>query len=122
MNFPETWPIDCPPIDAVEAEGNVFRIVKNDPPAADDFLTNLEANTFPMRLPCLRCGLSVHRVLSDAIHTKTKYPKLGGRIAEGTLTNQYGKTKQTGQASHTTWWVFEGVDRASIFALVAEES
>jgi len=23
------------------------------------------------------------------------------------------------EASHTTWWVYEGVDRANIFALIA---
>ena len=122
MNFPENWPSDCPPQDAVEAEGAVFRIVNHDPPADDDFLTNFESGEFPTRPACLRCGLSVHRILADAIHTKTKYPKIGSRIAKGTLTMEHGKTKQTGQASHTTWWVYPGVNRARIFALISEEA
>jgi hypothetical protein len=121
MNFPETWPRDCPPQDAVDAEGDVFRIVNHAPPTADDFLTNFELGMFPNRPACLRCGLSVHRILADAIHTKTKYPKLGSRIAKGTLSKEFGKTKQTGQASHTTWWVYQGVNRASIFELISEE-
>ena len=121
MIFPNTWPSDCPPPDAVDAEGEVFRIVNHDPPVDDDFLTSFETGTFPRRAACVRCGLSVHRILADAVHTKTKYPKLGNRIAKGTLAKELGKTKQTGQASHTTWWVYESVNRASIFALVAEE-
>ena len=120
--FPDTWPSDCPPRDAFDAEGTVFRIVGHNPPAPEDFLTNFETGAFPSRPACLRCGLSVHRILSDAIHTKTKYPRLGIRIARGMLTSGCGKTKQTGQASHTTWWVYEGLNRAGIFACVAEES
>ena len=85
-----------------DAGGVVFRIVDHDPPAAADFFTNFETGEFPNRAACLRCGLSVHRILADAIHTKTKYPKLGARIARGMLMNECGKTKQTGQASHTT--------------------
>jgi len=90
---------NCPPRDAVDANGDVFRIVNHDPPTADDFVTNFESGTFPNRLACLRCGLSVHRILADAIHTKTRYPKLGSRIAKGTLTKEFGKTKQTGGTS-----------------------
>lgn len=121
MNFPDTWPSDCPPQDAVDAEGEVFRILDHDPPAAEDFLTSFETGAFPTRPACLRCGLSVHRILADAFHTKTKYPKLGRRIAKGMLTKECGKAKQTGQGSHTTWWVYEGVNRASLFSLVTEE-
>jgi hypothetical protein len=106
----------------LDAEGTVFRIVDHNPPAAEDFLTNFETGAFPHRPACLRCGLSVHRILADAIHTKMKYPKLGSRIARGMLANGCGKTKQTGQASHTTWWVYQGVNRASIFTLIAEET
>jgi hypothetical protein len=106
----------------VDAEGDVFRIVNNDPHTPADFLTSFEKGAFPTRPACLRCGLSVHRILADALHTKTKYPKLGRRIAKGSLAKGNGKTKQTGQASHTTWWVYEGVNRTSIFALIAEEA
>ncbi len=122
MKFPDTWPSDCPPGDALDAEGTVFRIVNHNPPAAEDFVTSFESGAFPSRPACLRCGLSVHRILADAIHTKTKYPKLGSWIAQGMLTQGCGKTKQTGQASHTTWWICAGVDRASIFTCIAEES
>jgi hypothetical protein len=90
------------------------------PPTADDFMTSFEMGTFPNRPPCLRCGLSVHRILGDAIHTKAKYPKLGSRIAKGTLTNDCGKIKQTGQGSHATWWAYDNFNRASIFAIIAE--
>ncbi len=78
-------------------------------------------DSFPNRPACLRCGLSVHRILSDAIHTKTKYPKLGRLVAQGVLINECGKTKQTGQPSHITWWVYPGIEREKFFATISEE-
>lgn len=121
MQFPSDWPESCPPGDAVDADGEVFRIVSRVPLAAEDFLTSFENGAFPHRPPCLRCGLSVHQILSDAIHTRTKYPKLGSRIARATLAKDFGKMKPTGAGSHITWWVYKGVNRAGLFSLVVEE-
>ena len=59
MNFPETWPCDCPPQDALDAEGDVFRIVDHDPPIANDLTSHLETGRLPRAAPCLRAGLSV---------------------------------------------------------------
>ena len=123
MNFPDTWPNDCPPQDAVDAEGDVFRIVNNDPPTAEDLASHLETGRLPKAPPCLRCGLSVFREVRDAVHQKMLIPKLGRWIAKGTLNTEHGKTKLTTgkQPTHTTWWAYDGVNRVELFAVVGEE-
>jgi hypothetical protein len=123
MNFPADWPSDCPPADAVEADGVVFRIVKNAPPMASDVATHRETGRLRAAPECLRCGLSVFRDLRDAVHQRLLMPKLGQWIAKATLIADYGKTKLTTgqQPTHTTFWTFEGVDRAALFAIVVEK-
>jgi hypothetical protein len=123
VNFPDTWPEDCPPDDAVDAEGDVFRIVRNDPPNAVDMATHMETGKLPKAPPCLRCGLSVFQELQDVIHQRSLFPKLGNLIARATLTSDHGKSKLTEgrQPTHTTWWAFEGVDRAALFSVIADE-
>lgn len=68
MRFPTDWPNDCPPLNADDAAGTVFRIVKNDPPLVVDFATHHETGRLKNAPACLRCGLSVFRELSDAVH------------------------------------------------------
>lgn len=124
MNFPSTWPIDCPPIDASEAAGEVFRIVKHEPPSAADMASHMETGRLPKAPTCLRCGLSLFREIQDAFHQRLLLPKLGSLIASATLTADHGKTKLTAakQPTHTTWWPFEGVNRAGLFSVIREEA
>lgn len=121
--FPSTWPANCPPRDAVDADGDVFRIVDHDPPATGDFASHMETGKLPKAPACLRCGLSVFRELRDAVHQRTLFPRLGRWIAKGTLAMDHGRTKlTTGKLpTHTTWWACEGVDRAALFTVVREE-
>lgn len=51
----------------------------------------------------------------DAVHQRLLPPKLGRWIAKGTLRPEHGKTKLTTgkQPTHTTWWAYDGVDRAA---------
>ena len=123
MNFPDNWPANCPPQDAVDAAGDVFRIVKSDPPVAPDLASHFETGKLPNAPPCLRCGLSVFREVRDAVHQRTLFPKLGRWIARGSLASEHGKTKLTSghQPTHTTWWAYQGVNRAALFAVVQEE-
>ena len=123
MNFPANWPNDCPPQDAIDADGDVYRIVDNNPPVLADLATHLETGRLPKALPCMRSGLSVFREIRDAAHQRQLIPKLGRWIAKGTLKTEQGKTKLTTgkQPTHTTWWAYEGVNRAELFAVVSEE-
>lgn len=124
MKFPDSWPRDCPPQDAVNADGKVFRIVKNDPPTATDVASHWELGKLPKAPACLRCGLSVFRELRDAVHQRRLFPKLGRLVATGVLKPEHGKTKLTTgqQPTHTTWWAYEEVMRETLFAVVGEET
>ncbi len=120
MTFPEDWPAGCPSADTPDAEMAVFRLIRNSPPSAEDFLSHHETGRLPKADPCLRCGLSVFIILEDALHQQRLMPRLGKFIAMGVLAAGHGKARLTKgqQPSHTTWWPYVGVDRASLFAVV----
>ena len=121
-SFPDDWPSDCPPADAEDARGDIYRLVKTNPPASSDLQTHHERNTRPRDPACLRCGLSVFRSRADVEHQSRIYPKLGKIIAKGTLQPEHGKTKPTGRPTHTTWWVYKGIDRLAVFTSFEETS
>lgn len=122
MTFPTDWPVGCPSADTPNAEGEVYRIVKSNPATAADMLSHHETGRLPSADPCLRCGLSVFRILEDALNQQKLLPKLGKRIAKGLLTAPHGKACLTKgqQPTHTTWWPYDGADRVSIFVVVQE--
>lgn len=122
MHFPKNWLNDRPPPEAVDAEGSVFRLVKNSPPCESDLATHWETGRLKNAPECLRCGLSVFREIRDAVHQRRLMPKLGPWIARATLAPEHGKTKLTTgqQPTHTTWWSYEGVGRVALFSVVAE--
>ena len=127
--FPNHYPPDCPPGDAEEATGVVYRVTRSDPPTPDDFLS---FNELGVRLrkdtPFARCqsrGLSVFRSLADARHLLLAIPATGDYIAEGTLTPERGRTKLTPvhvRPTHTTWWCAEGINLAEGFAVIEGRS
>lgn len=123
QEFPNEWPEGCPPGDALDASGVIFRIVNNNPPVSADFVTHFESGKLPKAPECLRCGLSVFQEIRDAIHQRQLLPKLGRLIAQGMLSAEHGKTKLTTgkQPTHTTWWPYRDTDRASIFSIAPEE-
>jgi len=120
--FPADWPSGCPPDDAQPAEGEIFRLVKSNPPTAADFWSHHETGKLPNTPACLRCGLSVFRSREDAEHQHRAYPRLGRFIAKGMLVHEHGVTKLTHgrQPSHTTWWAFADVDRLAVFTDIEE--
>jgi hypothetical protein len=85
--------------------------------------THHETGRLPKADACQRCGLSVFRLLRDAVHQRRLLPKLGAHIARATLLPEHGVAKLTRgqQPTHTTWWTYVGVARAELFAVVAEE-
>lgn len=122
MTFPKDWPPGCPSADTPDAAGNVFRIVKGSPVTAGDMQSHHETGKLPKADPCLRCGLSVFREQADALNQQKLLPKLGNKIAKALLEAAHGKACLTRgqQPTHTTWWPYEGVDRAALFVVVQE--
>jgi hypothetical protein len=122
MSFPSDWPPGCPPKDAVPANGEVFRIVRNDPVTSQDFLSQFDLNAALTADECYRRSLSVFRKYSDAVHMMRMRPKLGRFVASRALSCDQGKTLHTGgkSSTHTEWWAFEDVDRRAGFVVLPD--
>jgi hypothetical protein len=122
MTFPDDWPAGCPAANTPDAEGEVFRIVKENPVSVADMLSHHETGRLPKADPCLRCGLSVFRELEDALNQQRLLPKLGTRIAKAVLLPVHGKANLTKgqQPTHSTWWPYRDVERAQLFVVVQE--
>ena len=121
MSFdPAKWPADCPHTDAEPASGEVFRIVRSNPPSPADFITPHEAGTLKSRDNCLRRALSVYRNKNDAETTMRMFPQLGRLIARGVLHPSNGVLKATPTRgnSHHTWWPCDDTDRVGSFHVV----
>lgn len=123
MQFPKNWPPDCPPAEAQDAQGEYFRVASNNPPGVDDFKSYAELGKLPKADPCKRVGLSLLRKFDDAIHQTELFPKHGKLIFRGDLNSSHGKTLLTKGTlpTHTTWWPFEGIDRATPFVFAGAQ-
>ncbi|WP_440998067.1 hypothetical protein [Arhodomonas sp. SL1] len=120
-SFPAAWPNDCPPADAESPKGEYYRIVKTNPPSDQDFLSHAERGKSGGGDCCMRCGLSVFSDVEEARHAKKVMPALGEHLVVAALDARHGRTKRTPSRrhkSHVTWWPFEGIGRAELFAVV----
>lgn len=119
--FPGDWPEGCPPTDAVAASGAVYRLVRADPPVSEDFHSLWEQGRPVREKLCESAGLSIFRILDDAVHCAKKYPYLGGGIAVSQLESRHGRVKPTPRRgnSHATWWPAAGIDRHVSFIVVS---
>lgn len=123
--FPDGFPHDCPPKDAPHADCEVFRVVKCDPPCAEDFASWAEQGKVDPKRECDCFGVSVFRDRDDAEFYADKYPHLGELVAKAKLSPKDGKLASTPRIlngvenSHSTWWPFRGVSRHALFVLVA---
>jgi len=124
--WPAHFPSACPPADAVNASGRVYRLVALDPPTPDDFVSLfLERPDLDWGGSlCQACGLSVYLDSEEARTIGRRIPALRTRmLAAGELDETLGKlrstpSRRTGAVSHTTWWVPDDVDPSGRFAVV----
>jgi len=124
------YPIGCPLEGAVLAEGRAFRVVANNPPSPEDFMSMEERGERPKSKPtanqhCKRLSLSIYREAIDARHHLKVYPYTGKFIAAKVLTNDLGKTlltppkpPVTERQSHTEWWCANGINRLADFHVI----
>jgi hypothetical protein len=121
-SYPADWPASCPPQDASPASGEVYRVVKNNPPEETDFHSHREKGLLPSAPECMRCGLSVFDELHGATHMLDLFPKLGKYVATASLQDCHGKVKRTPgkHPSHTTWWPYSHVRRDALFSVGKE--
>lgn len=108
----DDFPEQCPPSDARQDTLEVFRLVSNIPPTADDFRPNIRE--FPHRpftedVLCCVHGVSVYRKYEDVLSTRenkrNKKHLRDKKIAVGTITPKDGLVKETFKPSHMTWWL-----------------
>jgi hypothetical protein len=115
---------DCPPAEAEQASGDVFRCCKTKSPRATEMQTHEETGRLPDADPCLRRALSVFREQRDAEHQVRLFRRWKRRfIVKAALRSSHGRVMLTKgkQPSHTSWWpMVELEERASLFTLVCE--
>jgi hypothetical protein len=107
--WPDYFPKQCPPAEARSDTIEVYRLVDHDPPTADDFRPiRIEAPHRPFSADqlCLACGVSVFKTVADAVRTRLRFrPLRSKRIAKGTVMPDDGLVLETGEPTHTTWWL-----------------
>ena len=122
LEWPDFYPVNCPPKEAKPASGTVYRLVRYNPAQAEDFKTPWEE--YPGRFPAptiTNCGLSVHTDLQDSEKLKNRIPKFRRRqIAEGELNPTLGMIQHTRslEQSHHSWWIPIGTAPWVVFNII----
>jgi len=103
------FPEQCPPLDARKDKLEVFRLVSNSPPTADDFLPTIKESphrNFSDENMCIACGVSVFKNIDDILRRREDFkPLKDKKVAYGTIMPDDGVVKETGKPSHITWWL-----------------
>jgi hypothetical protein len=121
--FPQNadWVHPCPPSDATDASGTVYRAAKSKPFTIDDIKTHAEKGTAKnIKDKCGRCGLSVVLTEEDAELHHVNFPKHGRFVAKAELKREHGVMKVVGgrEETHTNVWFLESFPpdkRMSVF-------
>ena len=116
MHYREPLPERCPPEESEEivADRIVYRVVRNNPPIADDFKSRraeCPVTKFAVS-ECLARGVSVHADHSSTenVMRLPKYKKRG-IVCLVKLEKGAGKIQKTGaNPSHHTWWPYADYD------------
>jgi len=99
------WPANCPPADAVEADGVAHRIVSHDPPTENDLRSHAELGLAVDAPECLRRGVSLFSTRQQACHRLKLSRHLDSMVASATLQPAHGKvTRPPTKNGHFTWW------------------
>ena len=122
--WPAHFPADCPPSDAVAANGIFYRLAKTNPSKPRDFRSVYEDEPERARkaieegrkTKCETMGLSVHADINDAITFARIFRNMGKNIVRVSLTPDSGveiHSPSEKSKSHHTWWKPEGFDPIS---------
>lgn len=111
-DWPEDFPNQCPPEDAVPSSDTFYRLVDSDPVSEQDFYSHKQRLELgldrPMRTPpdaCLAVGVSLFDGVESATATQRAFGALRRKhLATGSLAGS-GVVKRTGnREGHHTWW------------------
>lgn len=117
MEFRDTLPAECPPVDAKSITGKlyVYRALDADVPCDADFFSQVKrfpAKKYRDKDKCIVSGLSVFtKVEQGAMAVRLPSPRLKGKtVCKVELSPGSGKILQNGQNYHCTWWPSAGFD------------
>jgi hypothetical protein len=113
-DYPDFFPLGCPPDDALKAQGVFYRWTYELPPCAEDYESYSEtgkASKFPFNSTryCMCCGLSMYQNIEE-LRLSLIRPKRVGQvhIVKVALGIEHGMIKNTPTSSgesHHTWWI-----------------
>lgn len=114
-DWPPHFPESCPPDDAQPTGGSFYRLVKADPAASGDFVSNLRRQQLGISGKkrkwsddCVAAALSIFTDLRDVEATRAAFGRtIGEVIAYGDITGD-GVMKHTPSrtsGSHHSWWL-----------------
>lgn len=128
LQWPDFYPENCPPVEAEPASGTVYRLVKHNPPRAEDFLSTWEE--FPGRFPEPNIKISGVSVYTDPKDIPRLFERLKNRIghlrnrktAKGELNPTLGVIQHTPsfEKSHHTWWIPIGTEPWLVFRVASK--
>jgi hypothetical protein len=128
MAWPDFFPENCPPSDAVSPNFTVYRFIRAAPPVESDFNSYIEdGKEVSLLKKCQACGVSVYTELQDAIEMQGQVSGLRKkRIASAFLNSNHGKIRNTpslvypncGHSHHTWWKPFDLLDPSEEFIVI----
>ncbi len=129
MEWPDFYPVNCPPAEAKPASGTVYRLVNHDLAQVEDFKTPFEENPkrFDNKPTIQNCALSVHTDPQDSEQLKKAMKMVprfkNSQIAEGELNPTLGLIQHTPSLkyrSHHSWWVPIRTEPWVVFRIISE--
>lgn len=92
----------------------------HEPPEARDFVSyHLLGRKYDNAKHCQACGLSILTCEADVKVFLKAVPYFRKKlVAKARVSRDWGKVEQTGRAPHHTWWVPDGKNPESIFAVI----
>lgn len=121
VRWPAHFPPCCPPADASDLQGEVYRLVATDPPGPADMLSAQEKGAFRGKNECQRASLSCSLTVEQLTEVRDNVPNLRDRmIAVASLSAADGKIKQTGRFGHYSMWLCASTlqNAASLFRVI----
>lgn len=114
--WPEHYPNTCPPLNATDAGGNVYRFLLGSNTVSDDFLSYYLLGKADN---CQSRGLSVYTSFSGVEEARKAIPAFRNKkCARANLSGSaHGKVLHTPSqkcAQHYTWWLPESLDPMGI--------
>jgi hypothetical protein len=116
MTYREPLPDDCPPDEADEITSPrvVYRLVRNNPPADEDFISQRAQRpdrVFRNINECQARGLSVRTDLDSAVELTGLRTMRDRMLCQVQLAHGAGRIMQTGEdPHHSTWWPLADYD------------